>query len=99
MDDIGVIAIGAGPAEKTVAGRRADDGVVGGVGGTAVGGGRAPLLPVSRAGCWARIAGDRAVEVVTADVGELPSAALWQAVPPFRTVSEVWPRPLEAYGL
>ncbi|MFL6055587.1 MAG: hypothetical protein ACJ72W_22205 [Actinoallomurus sp.] len=32
-------------------------------------------------------------------VGELPLAALWQAVPPFPTVSEVWLRLLEAYGL
>ncbi|GAA3690270.1 NAD(P)/FAD-dependent oxidoreductase [Nonomuraea antimicrobica] len=32
-------------------------------------------------------------------VGELPLATLWQAVPPFPTVSEVWLRLLEAYGL
>jgi dihydrolipoamide dehydrogenase len=32
-------------------------------------------------------------------VGELPLAALWQAVPPFPTVSEVWLALLETYGL
>jgi dihydrolipoamide dehydrogenase len=32
-------------------------------------------------------------------VGEVPLATLWHAVPPFPTVSEVWLRLLEAYGL
>ncbi len=32
-------------------------------------------------------------------VGEVPPARLWHAVPSFPTVSEVWLRLLEAYGL
>jgi pyruvate/2-oxoglutarate dehydrogenase complex dihydrolipoamide dehydrogenase (E3) component len=32
-------------------------------------------------------------------VGEVPLATLWHAVPPFPTVSEVWLRLLETYGL
>jgi pyruvate/2-oxoglutarate dehydrogenase complex dihydrolipoamide dehydrogenase (E3) component len=32
-------------------------------------------------------------------VGEVPLARLWHAVPAFPTVSEVWLRLLEAYGL
>jgi len=31
--------------------------------------------------------------------GEVPLAVLWHAVPSFPTVSEVWLRLLEAYGL
>ena len=32
-------------------------------------------------------------------VGEVPLERLWHAVPAFPTVSEVWLRLLEAYGL
>jgi dihydrolipoamide dehydrogenase len=32
-------------------------------------------------------------------VGEVPLEKLWHAVPSFPTVSEVWLRLLEAYGL
>lgn len=32
-------------------------------------------------------------------VGQVPLETLWHAVPPFPTVSEVWLRLLEAYGL
>ncbi len=32
-------------------------------------------------------------------VGEVPLATLWHAVPSFPTISEVWLRLLEAYGL
>jgi pyruvate/2-oxoglutarate dehydrogenase complex dihydrolipoamide dehydrogenase (E3) component len=37
--------------------------------------------------------------VTIAVVGQLPLETLWHAVPPFPTVSEVWLRLLEAYGL
>jgi dihydrolipoamide dehydrogenase len=35
----------------------------------------------------------------TAIVGEIPLSRLWHAVPAYPTVSEVWLRLLEAYGL
>jgi dihydrolipoamide dehydrogenase len=35
----------------------------------------------------------------SASVGEVPLERLWHAVPAFPTVSEVWLRLLEEYGL
>jgi dihydrolipoamide dehydrogenase len=32
-------------------------------------------------------------------VGEVPLERLWHAVPPYPTISEVWLRLLEKYGL
>jgi len=36
---------------------------------------------------------------IVGDVGEVPLGRLWHAVPSFPTISEVWLRLLETYGL
>ena len=51
--------------------------------------------------CWPRVGGPSVSShsATIAIVGEIPVQRLWHAVPSFPTISEVWLRLLETYGL